>query len=387
MLGHSKLVSQRFLILLFKSRVCFNSLDMKNKIRIGIIGTGFARLTQIPAFLECEEAEVVSVASANLENAEKVANDFGIEHFTDNWKETVQREDIDLISITTPPNLHRQMTLFSIEHEKHILCEKPMAMNIAEAREMTEKAKEKGLMALIDHELRFLNGRQKAFQMIREGRIGKVIHFKQMFRNSFRGTSDVPWNWWSDINSGGGVLGAIGSHAIDSFQWFLGAEITDVFCLLKTNIKQRVDSNGVEREVTSDDEANMIFKFADSDLTQDASGTASFSVVESGKYDFNTKIFGTEGSIMISEGGEVWLSKMGDSDWSAVEVDLGEAPQNTKVGGWSRGFLSFAKEIILALKEGRTEIEHAATFEDGLKIQEILDAARESNETGKMMKV
>lgn len=351
-------------------------------MKIGIIGTGFARLTQIPAFMDCEDAEVVSVASASLENAKNVAKEFDIAHFTNNWKETVKRDDIDLVSITTPPSLHHEMTLFAIEHGKHILCEKPMAMNRADALEMTEKASEKDLMALIDHELRFLNGRLKAFEMIREGRIGKVIHFKQMFRNASRGTSEIPWNWWSDMNSGGGALGAIGSHVIDSFQWFLGTQITEIFCDLKTNVKKRRDKNGEKREVTSDDEGNMILKFADSDLTEDASGTASFSVVEAGKYDYNCKIFGTEGSIIVGESGELRFAKMGDKDWQHMEIDLGDPPPNRNPSGWSRGFANFSKEIVSALKEGKTKVPNAATFEDGLQIQKVLDAARESNSSG-----
>lgn len=360
---------------------------MKEKVRIGIIGTGFARSTQIPAFLECRDAEVVSIASGSYSNAEKTANEFGIKHFTDDWKETVIREDVDLISITTPPNLHHEMTLFALAHGKHILCEKPMAMNTKEAQEMTDLAKEKGVMALIDHELRFLNGRQKAYQMIREGQIGKIIHFKQMFRNASRGKLDLPWNWWSDIDAGGGALGAIGSHSIDAFQWFTGSEITEIFCMLKTNVKERIDSNGVKRAVTTDDEANMILKIADSELTRNTSGTASFSVVEAGKSDLNTKIFGTEGSLMIGESGELWIAKMGAKDWEKIEIDLGDAPRNTSVGGWSRGFMKFAEEIIQALREGKTTVKHAATFENGLKIQKVLDTARESNSTGKIVKI
>ncbi len=360
---------------------------MKDKIKIGVIGTGFARLTQIPAFQNCEDAEIVSVASANLENAAETAAEFGIAHSTCDWKETVKREEIDLISITTPPVLHHEMTMLALEQGKHILCEKPMAMNTAEASEMTEAAKKKGRMALIDHELRFLNGRRRAYEMVRGGEIGKVVHFKQMFRNASRGTMDVPWNWWSDINSGGGALGAIGSHAVDSFHWLLGTDITDVFCMLKTNVKGRFDSNGEKRQVTSDDEANMILKFADSELTQDASGTASFSMVESGKYDYNLKIFGTKGAIMIGESGELWFSKMGAGDWSPIEIDLGAAPPNTRLGGWSRGFMSFSREIVSALKAGKTKIEHAATFDDGRRIQRVLDACRESNSSRSMIRL
>ena len=360
---------------------------MSKSIRIGVIGTGFAKLTQIPAFKHCENAEVVSVASAKRTNAEKVAAEFGIKHFTDNWRETVARDDVDLVSITTPPNLHHEMTLFALDHGKHVLCEKPMAMNATEAGEMAKKASEHGLMALIDHELRFLNGRRKAYEMIRRGQIGKVIHFKQMFRNASRGSGDIPWNWWSDIEAGGGALGAIGSHAIDTFHWLLDTEIEEVFCLLKTNVRERTDPAGEKREVTSDDETNMILKFANSELTQNATGTVSCSVVEAGKYDYNLKIFGTMGSIKVGESGELSFAKMGDKDWHEIELDLGDAPPNTRVGGWSRGFMAFSREIISALGEGKTDVPNAADFDDGWRIQRVLDAARESNETGQMVRV
>jgi predicted dehydrogenase len=357
------------------------------KTRIGIIGTGFAKLVQIPAFANCRETEIVSIASGTLANAEKTANDFGVEHFTDNWRETIEHADVDLVCITTPPVMHYEQTLYAIAHGKHILCEKPMAMNAAEALEMTQKAKDAKLMALIDHELRFLNGRRKAFEMIRNGEIGKIIHFKTMFRNASRGTQDVKWNWWSDVYSGGGALGAIGSHAIDTFRWLLGTEISEVYCELKTNVKYREDANGVTKPVTADDESNLIVKFAHSDLTADASGTVSLSVVESGKYEHRLEIFGTLGSLIVEEGGELWISKISDSDWTKLEHNLGELPPNTKVGGWSRGFMNFAKEIVLALQEGRIDVPNAATFEDGYKCQVVLDAARESHKLGRKIAV
>lgn len=254
-----------------------------------------------------------------------------------------------------------------------------MAMNAEEAREMNDVAREKGVLALINHELRFLNGRRRAFEMIRNGEIGKIIHVKCLFRNASRGTGAVKWNWWSDLTAGGGALGAIGSHAIDAFRWFSGAEITEVFCRLKTNFKERINEAGAKRAVTSDDEANLIVRFADSDLIADASGTISLSVVESGKYEHRVEIFGTLGSVIVEEGGELWISKINDSDWRRVEIDLGEAAPNVKPGGWSRGFLNFSQEIITALQEGKNTIENAATFADGLETQIILDAARESD--------
>jgi predicted dehydrogenase len=358
---------------------------MKEKIGIGFIGTGFTRVTQIPAFQNCPEAELVSVASGNPANAEKTANDFGIRHHTGDWRETVSHDDVDLVCITTPPNLHREMTLFCAEQGKHILCEKPMAMNASEALEMAEAAESASVMALIDHELRFLNGRKKAYRILREGEIGEIIHAKTIFRNASRGNPDLKWNWWSDAEAGGGALGAIGSHAIDGLHWFLGSEITDIFCLLKTNVKERRDAAGIVHPVTSDDEANFIVKFADSDIAKNASGTGSFSMVETGEYDFWTELYGTEGSMVIGESGQLKLAKKGDDKWVPLEFDLGEAPPDTRVGGWSRGFMALAREMIAALLEGKIEVESAATFRDGWKIQKVLDAARESDTTGKMI--
>lgn len=354
---------------------------MREKVGIGIIGTGFARKVQIPAFAACESAEIISVASGSLDNARSTAAEFGIGHFTADWRQTVTRDDIDLVCITTPPNLHKEMTLLAIQHGKHVLCEKPMAMNAAEAEEMCEAAKSAGVLALIDFELRFQPGRQKAYSMIRSGEIGKIRHAKWNFRAPHRGDPNLPWNWWSDIEQGGGALGAINSHIIDSFHWFLGTDVSSVFCQLQTHVNSR-PFNGGFRDVTTDDEANMLLRFADSELTDDATGLVSVSMIEQPEYVNRLEFFGTDGAIRIDHRGEIFLTNAGDADWKEIDVEFGEAIPGVPDTGFSRGFMEFAPEIIDAIHEGKTEIEYAATFEDGLEVQKVLDAARESNERG-----
>lgn len=353
---------------------------MKEKVGIGIIGTGFARKVQIPCFLECENASIVSIASGQLKNAESAAKEFSIKHFTDDWRETVKREDVDLVCITTPPDRHYEMTLAAIENGKHILCEKPMAMNVKEAEAITAKAKEKGVLALIDHELRFQTGRQKAFQILREGAIGKVRHAKYNFRNASRGDAGLPFTWWSSQSHGGGALGAIGSHIIDSFNWFLGTEISEVFCQLQTHIKQRRDEKtGEMRDVSSDDEANLIARFAENDLTQDATGIISISMVEYPNYQNVIEFFGDQGALRVGYLGEIEIAKKGEKDWTKLETKIAKSPKGIFDSGFPGGFMAFAPKIIEAIREGKTEIEHAATFEDGVKVQKVIDAAHESN--------
>ena len=355
---------------------------MKEKVGIGIIGTGFARRIQIPAFLACEGVSIASIASGTLKNAQDAAAEFGISHATDNWLETISHPGVDLVCITTPPYLHRSITLAAAAAGKHILCEKPMAMNTAEAGEMTAAVAEKPILALIDHELRFQPGRIMAYQMLRDGAIGRVRHSKAIFQAPHRGDPDLPWNWWSDASAGGGALGAIASHIIDSFLWFLGTDISSVFCQLHTHIKERRDASGEMRAVTSDDESNMLLRFADGELTADATGLVSISMTELPKYRNRMEFYGETGSIRIDELGQLFVARLGETDWTAIEVGLGHHVPGVPDTGFSRGFMEFAPKITNAIRRGEKRIEYAATFEDGLRTQKVLDAARRSNDTG-----
>ena len=357
---------------------------MKDQVGIGIIGTGFARKVQIPGFNSVDGCKVVSIASARLENARATAEEFAVDHYTADWRETVSRDDVDLVCITTPPVLHREMTLFAVEHGKHVLCEKPMAMSVAEAEEMTRAAEKANVIAIIDHELRFLPGRQRAFAMLREGVIGKVRHAKYSFRASYRGNPDLPWNWWSDIEQGGGALGAIDSHVVDSLLWLLGTDITSVFCQLQTHIPERRDADGEKRKVTSDDQADMLLRFADSELTDTATGLVACSMSEPPEYMNRVELFGDKGSMRIDNVGELYVSGSGEAEWKRVEVEepIAGSPSDN---GFARGFKYIAPKIVEAIREGKSTVENAATFADGVKVQRILDAARESNAGGRVI--
>ncbi len=362
---------------------------MDKKVRIGFIGTGFARTVQIPAFQSIAGAEIVSIASGRRENAEKAARDFNIAHFTGDWRETVRRDDVDLVCIITPPVFHHEMTLFALENDKHVLCEKPTAMDATEAKEMLEKSLEKpDLLCLIDHELRFLNGRRRALEMIRAGEIGKIIHAKYNFRAPHRGDPNLPWTWWSDAQAGGGALGAIGSHAVDTLRWITGTEISGVFCQLQTHVKERLnEKTGEMQAVTTDDETNMILRFADGEFVENATANVSLSMVEYPVYQNRVEVFGTEGALRVEFDGEIFVGKKGVESWEKLDIELNKAVEGVKNTGWNNGFLAFAEPIIKALRNGETTVENAATFEDGYRNQVVLDAARESSEKGCVVKL
>jgi predicted dehydrogenase len=355
----------------------------KSPVGIGIVGTGFARTTQIPGFRDCMGAKIVAIASRNRERAEAVAKEFGIEHVAGDWQELVSHPDVDLVSVVTPPATHVEISLAALEQRKAVLCEKPMALNAGEALRMVEKAEAAGVLALIDHELRFLNSRRMMRAMLQTGAIGAVRHCNYVFRSDYRGIADRAWDWWSDAVMGGGALGAIGSHVVDSFRWLLSAEVEKVMGMLSTHIKQRPDkSNGGMRAVTTDDEAKLLFRFGEGPQMQDATGAASISVVESGKYENRLEVYGNKGALMVEETGELWLSPTGSGVWRPVQVDQDHMAQGMREGSWSRGFTAFAVAIVEAMRAGKTVVKDAASFADGYRVQLVLDAIRDSNESG-----
>ncbi len=358
-------------------------LGPEKTIGIGIVGAGFARTTQIPGFKNCKGARIVSIASGHRENAEKVAAEFGIEHVANDWQELVQRDDVDLVSVVTPPATHLEITLAALAQRTAVLCEKPMAMTAAEAKQMTEHAEQANVLALIDHELRFLSNRHTMRAMVHSGAIGKIRHCNYIFRSDYRAVLDRPWDWWSDEKMGGGTLGAIGSHAVDSFRWLLDTEVSEVSALLSIHIAERPDkSSGVMRRVTSDDDTKLMLRFADSELGASVTGTASLSVVESGKYENRFEVYGSTGALMVEESGELWHSPAGAGAWRPVQVDQDPIAPGMRDGSWSRGFTAFSCKIVEALRNRSTEVAGAATFADGYKIQLVLDAARASNKSG-----
>lgn len=351
-------------------------------VRIGIIGAGFARTTQIPGFKNCEDAEIVAIASAHREHAESVAREFNIPYVENDWRGIIARDDIDLVSVVTPVVTHCEMTLAALNAGKAVLCEKPMAMNADEARRMMERAREKGTLALIDHELRFLPGRQAVAEIVHRGDLGKIWHARTVFKSGQRADPQRPWNWWSDVKQGGGALGAIGSHIVDAYRWLLNTEISEVMGDLSTHVRQRPDTDGRRRDVTTDDEAQLLLRFADNHLTQRATGTGSMSMVQAGASAHLIEIFGSDGAVKVDGNGSVWMARTGEGDWTAIPTDRGELAPGMAEGIWSRGFTAFAKEIVQAIRQGRRTVEGAATFEDGYRTQLVLDAARRSNERG-----
>ncbi|WP_224361421.1 Gfo/Idh/MocA family protein [Hyalangium versicolor] len=344
-------------------------------LRVGIIGAGFARSTQVPAFRACAGVEVVSIASARLERAEQVARELGIPHATRDWREVVRHPDVQLVSIATPPHLHREMAIAAVHAGKAVLCEKPTSLEAAEAEVMWMAAEQRGVLALVDHQLRFLPSRRRMREIIQSGELGTIHHARVRYRSDNRAGPGRPWDWWSDVAKGGGLLGALGSHAVDALRFLLGREPVEVLGVLATQVTTRPDAaNGQPRVVTSDDEVQALLGFGGG-LTV----SMSLSAVEPGKPMHVTEVFGSRGGLRV-EGLELMRAEVGGRKWEPVPLPAVEPlPQGMPDNEWAHGFRLYTQAITEALRSGARAIAGAASFEDGWRNQRVLDAIRRSH--------
>src|SRR5688572_17903332 len=142
-------------------------------LRIGVAGVGFGSAVHIPAF-QSEGLDVVAVCSRRAERAEETAQRFGIERTFTDYDEMLQLDGLDAVSIATPPALHHEMSLAALRAGKHVICEKPFALNTAQALEMRQAAAASGLTAMIAHEFRYASARMRVKELLDEGYIGDL---------------------------------------------------------------------------------------------------------------------------------------------------------------------------------------------------------------------
>lgn len=365
------------------------ALAEKDVIGVGVIGTGFARTTQLPAFAACEGARVVAIASGHVENAERAAREFSIPFVGRDWREVVARPEVDLVCVTTPPETHARMTLAALSLRKSVLCEKPMAMSARESEKMSARSRSRaGVVALVDHELRFVPARQRMRGLVAAGEIGRVRHAQVTFRADSRAVPGREWDWWSEAKAGGGVLGAIGSHAVDALRWLTGAEFASVSARLATHVAERPFGRAGEmRRVSSDDEANLLLDFKQGGaVAKGATAAVSLSMVEAGEPVHRVEVFGERGALKV-EGVKLWRAGVGGGRWESIAVERAPLAGGMRDGEWARGFTVFSRKIVDALRAGETTVEGAATFEDGLRTQLVLDAARRAHAEGCAQKI
>jgi predicted dehydrogenase len=253
---------------------------IESKVKVGIIGSQFqADIHAASLQIMPEAAEIVAVASPTPGNSAAFARKFNIPRVFTDYREMIKEKDIEMVTIAAPNSLHAQMTKDCAAAGKHIICEKPLAMTIAEGEEMISAAKQHGVLLMYGEELLFTPKFLKAKEMADAGAFGKIHLIKQSEKH-FGPHSD----WFWDVNrSGGGALMDLGCHGIAFAYWFLGrSPITSVYCQLGTYVHKE--------KTRGEDEAICILELANG-----AVGMIENSWAKRGGMDDRIEVFGSEG--------------------------------------------------------------------------------------------
>ena len=369
------------------------------KIRIGLIGYGGIGRVHAAAYraipfhygLRADSIEIAGVATTRGETAKRAAEEIGCEFFTDDYRELLRRADIDAVDICTPNNSHHEIVLAAAEAGRHIYCEKPLAMNVAEAASMARAVRRSGVNAQVTFNFRFLPAVMRARQLVDAGFLGRLFSFRGRYHRSSYIESDKPMSWRLEREvTGGGALFDLGSHILDLLYFVLG-EFDSVHGTLDTLITERPAAKGSAEMATVDvdDIALLHARTAAGTL-----GTVEISRMGTGATnDLTFEIFGQQGAIRFDLNEPAWLHvydardagerQGGERGFRKIEAasryDGQRAPDWTMTPDFMRSHAECQYQFIRSIWDDRAP---APSFDDGAHVQQIMAAAEASSKSG-----
>lgn len=363
------------------------------KLNIALIGYGFMGRAhsnawrQVGSFFDVPYEPVMKViCGRNESELIKAANNFGWQEHSTSWEEVVGREDIDVVDICTPGNLHLPIALAAAASKKIVFCEKPLANTLAEAKQMLEAVGANGCVHMLCHNYRRVPAVTLARELISAGRIGKIYHYRGTYLQDWLVDPDFPRVWRLEkAKAGSGALGDLLSHSIDLARYLVG-EITEVSGLLKTFITERpLPDSPTMAPVEVDDAALSLVKFGNG-----AVGTIEATRFAAGRKNYNRfEINGSRGTIVFNlermNELELYTDEGLESGFRTIQVTGKGYPYME--GWWPRGhiigyehtFTHTVLDLLKAVAEGQMPTPN---FEDGVRNQLVLDAVERSAASG-----
>ena len=372
---------------------------MAKPLRIGMIGYGFMARAHSNAyckvnhFFELEYEPVLkAVCGRNKDKAQEFAANWGYQAVETEWKKLVQRDDIDAVDICVPNNLHKEIATAAAKAGKIVLCEKPLAMNSTEGAEMCDAVEKAGVPNMVWYNYRRIPAVALAKQLIDEGRLGRIFHYRAMFLQDWTIKEDLPQGgaalWRLDAAAAGsGVTGDLLAHSIDTALWLNGS-MKSVTAMTETFVKERLHTEtGKVEPVEIDDACAFLARFDNGSLatfesTRYARGHKALYVFE---------INGEHASISWDLHDMHRLQYFDHRDdslvrgWRSVHVTDGDMPYmgNWWVPGLQIGYEhSFVHQVADFLAGYAKGEPVSPTFRDALETQQVCDAVLKSAKDG-----
>jgi predicted dehydrogenase len=350
-------------------------------VRVGVIGLGFGADVHIPALKHLPETDVVAVCSRRPEHAHLIAAQHLVPHVTIDYRNLINHPEVDAVIVATPPNLHHQIAIAAIEAGKPILLESPMARSHAEARDLVRMAERAGVVAMVNHEYRYILVRRRAKELIDEGFIGTPYSASMMvYKSALNEANGRKFSWLMEKSKAGGMLGYAGSHHIDAMRWWFG-DVKAVTGGTATLVKQRrlADSHGIAT-ADADDNFALIMQFMSG-----AMATIHYSATAAFNWGEQVTLTGSEGTLIIQNDDRLFGARLNDGT-------LIEMPIPTRLFDDLPPFDHYltaptARVIQQWVKAIRARNVSTLTFEDGSKVQEVMDAVTRAGAKGRWVDV
>lgn len=219
---------------------------MKRELNVGLVGYKFMGKAHSNAFRQMSmffdttcKINMKAICGRDRKWVSQAYEKFGWESFETSYEELVSRDDIDIIDITTPSNFHKEIAMAAAENGKHVFCEKPLALNLKDAREMQHCAVKYNVKNQVGFNYRFAPAVQLAKKMIQEGKLGEIYHFRGLYLQDWIIDPDFPLVWRLDKSiAGSGSHGDLGAHLIDLAHYLVG-DFDKVIGMSKTFVKER----------------------------------------------------------------------------------------------------------------------------------------------------
>jgi len=274
----------------------------KPRLNVGLIGTGFMGKAHVFGYASAQcvfdlpnRFELHTLADVTEQAANAAARQFGFAKATTDWREMVADPEVDIISITAPNALHKEMALAAIAAGKHVYCEKPLAPLAADAREMADAAEAAGVCTQVGFNYLCNPMLQLAREMIEAGELGEIRGYRGLHAEDYMADASGPFTFRHDP-AGGGALADIGSHALATAEYLCGP-IARVMGDCVTMIGERDDGHGNPREVEVDDVGRAFLRFESG-----ASGSIEGNWIATGrKMQHDFEVYGTKGALAFSQ--------------------------------------------------------------------------------------
>jgi predicted dehydrogenase len=384
---------------------------MSQPLNIGMIGYGFMgrahsnAYRQVSQFFQRKYHPVLKACCARDEaKINAFAENWGYESYETDWRRLIERKDIDLIDIGSPNNTHREVVLAAAKAKKMILCEKPLAMNVAEAEEMCAAVEKAGVANMVWYNYRRVPAISLAKQLVDEGRIGRPFHYRATYLQDWTIAEDVPQGgaalWRLDLAvAGSGVTGDLLAHSIDTAEW-LNGPIRRVTAATETFVKERVhQETGKKQPVGIDDACMFLAQFANGSM-----GTFESTRYARGRKNYNTfELNGAGGSVFFDLEDPQYLQYFQYSDpktgakidshvtgWRKIHVTNGEHPYMSKwwvpgcTIGYEHTFINALADFLEGLETGKPA---QPDFRCALQTQKVCDAVLASAKSGQWTEI